>query len=173
MTKTKEGHIKDCINCHTDKKVKAEDKVESRSFNGWNRKEKRMLKLHKDNFDAWLSGRIRNAARGQILDLEQGIYVDVATARSHVFLEHARRRGEYNKKEQTDAVRQVSLDQAKADPNDPWAFSRTKTHLENGLCDLDDYHVEFARITVDMLDLLTGEVIGRKMADVPMRVRRA
>lgn len=38
MTKPKENHIRDCINCHTDKNVKAEDKVESRSFNGWSRK---------------------------------------------------------------------------------------------------------------------------------------
>ena len=132
-----------------------------------------MLKQHKGEFHAWLSGRIRNAARGQIFSHEQGIYIDIETARASVFLEHTKRRGEYNKKEQAEVTQSKALDQAKADPNDPWAFERTKTHLENGLCDLEDYDVEFRRITVDMLDLLTGEVIGRKMQDVPMRMRRA
>ena len=51
-----------------------------------------MLKLHRDSFHAWLSGRIRAASQGQILDHETGEYVEVATATSRVFLEHTRRR---------------------------------------------------------------------------------
>lgn len=132
-----------------------------------------MLKLHKDNFNAWLSHRIMLASRGSILDFETGEYVDVATARGRVFLDHTSRRGQHNKQQQAPLVKAKALDQAKADPNDPWTFARTKMHLENGLCELDDYSVEFNRVTVDMQDLITGEVIGRKTQDVPMRVRRA
>ncbi|KKL05408.1 hypothetical protein LCGC14_2606310 [marine sediment metagenome] len=132
-----------------------------------------MLKLHRDSFHAWLSGRIRAASQGQILDHETGEYVEAVTATSRVFLEHTRRRAQYNKQEQKAAIHDKALDQAKADPNDPFSYARVKAHLEGGLCELDDYSVEFRRITVDMLDLITGEVIGRKMQDVPMRVRRA
>jgi len=108
-----------------------------------------------------------------ILDHETGERVDIATAPSRVFLEHTKRRGEYTKKNQSASVQAKALDQAKTDPNDPFSYARTKAHLENGLCELDDYGVEFRRITVDMIDLITGEVVGRKMADVPRRVKRA
>ena len=132
-----------------------------------------MIKLHRDNFDAWLSGRIRAASQGTILDFETGEYVEVATAPSRIFLEHTKRRAELYKSQHKAGSHSRAIDQAKADPNDPFTYARTKTHLEGGLCELEDYSVEFKRITVDMLDLITGEVIGRKMADVPMRIRRA
>ncbi len=131
-----------------------------------------MLKLHSNNFNAWLSGRIRAASQGMILDHQTGDRVEVATAKNSIFLEHTRRRAEYNRKEQALSIEQKALDQAKADPNDPWAFARTKAHLQNGLCELEDYSVDFNRVTVDLYDF-SGEVIGRKMADVPMRIRRA
>ncbi len=132
-----------------------------------------MLKLHRDSFHAWLSGRIRAASQGQILDHETGEYVEVATAPARVFLEHTRRRAQYNRQEQKATIQAKALDQAKADPNDPFIYARTKAHLEGGLCELEDYGIEFRRTTVDMSDLITGEVVGRTMQDVPMRMRRA
>lgn len=131
-----------------------------------------MLRIEKGDFFYWLMSRIRRASQGEILDLEQGFLVNVETARSEVFLEHTRRRGEFHKQKEAAAVHQLSLDQAKADPNDPFAFARTKTHLENGLCNLEDYNVDFRKVATDLYDL-SGEVVGRKMVDVPMKVRRA
>ncbi|MCH7605135.1 hypothetical protein IID24_04085 [Patescibacteria group bacterium] len=45
--------------------------------------------------------------------------------------------------------------------------------MENGLCEVHDYGVDFQRMTIDLFDLVTGEIVGRRMADVPMRMRRA
>ena len=131
-----------------------------------------MLKIHKDSFNSWLAGRIRAATRGLIQDLETGEYIEVATARSPVFLEHTRRRGAYNKNQQKAVVLQKSLDQAKADLNDPFTFARTKTHLENGLCALEDYSVEFQKAAVEVIDF-SGEVVGKTMRDVARNVKRA
>ena len=126
----------------------------------------------RNEFHSWLSNRIRRASTGEILDFDTGERVDVETARSEVFLDHTHRKGAYNKKNNPALIRQIALDQAKADPNDPFTFARVKTHLENGLCNLDDYGVTFKRVSVDLLDF-SDQVIGRKMADVPMKVRRA
>ncbi len=131
-----------------------------------------MPKGKNDQFNAWLSNRIYKAATGEIKDFEQDIYVDIATARSDVFLDHTRRKGDYNRQKYPAQIERISLDQAKADPNDPFAFARTKTHLEVGLCNLDDYGVDFKRVSVDMLDF-SNTIVGRKMVDVPMKVRRA
>ncbi len=131
-----------------------------------------MLKLHTDSFHAWLSSRIRNASTGMIFDPETGESVDIATAPSRVFLEHTRRRAEYHKKEYKEQIHNLARDQAKADPDDPFIYARTKTHLEHGICALDDYGIEFRRVTVDLMDF-NGEVVGRKTADVPMKMKRA
>ena len=127
----------------------------------------------KDDGQAFLTGRIRAASTGTIWDFDRQDYVDVATAPARVFLEHTRRRAEKLKKDHSLIIQAKALDQAKSEPNDPFAFARTKTHLQGGLCELDDYDVEFKRITVDLTDLFSGEVIGRTMQDVPMRRRRA
>ena len=131
-----------------------------------------MFKSKKNEFNSWLSNRIRRASTGVILNFDTGEHVEVETARSEVFLDHTHRRGDYNKKKYPEDIRRIALDQARADPNDPFAFARVKTHLENGLCNLDDYGVTFKRISVDLLDF-SDQVIGRKMVDVPMKVRRA
>jgi len=131
-----------------------------------------MFKSKKNEFNSWLSNRIRRASTGSILNFDTGEHVEVETARSEVFLDHTHRKGAYNKKNNAALIRQTALDQAKADPNDPFVFARVKTHLENGLCNLDDYGVTFKRVSVDLLDF-SDNVIGRKMADVPMKIRRA
>ncbi len=131
-----------------------------------------MLKINKDSFSSWMAGRIRRASQGSILDFSTGQYVEIETAPASVLLEHTRRRGEYQKKEQSAVVLSKSLDQAKADPNDPFAFARTKTHLENGLCALEDYSVEFQKAAVEVIDF-SGEVVGKTMRDVARNVKRA
>lgn len=127
----------------------------------------------KDDGQAFLTGRIRAASTGTIWDFELEEYVDVATAPARVFLEHTRRRAEKLKRDHKETIQSKALDQAKSEPNDPFAYARTKMHLQGGLCELDDYDVEFKRVTTDVNDLFSGEVVGRTMRDVPMRRRRA
>ncbi len=131
-----------------------------------------MFKSKKNEFASWLLNRIRRASTGEILDFETGEYVNVETARGDVFLEHTKRRGDYNKQKSSALILQKASDQAKADPNDPFTAARVRTHLENGLCNPDDYGVTFKRVSVDLLDF-SDQVVGRKMVDMPMKVRRA
>ncbi len=63
-----------------------------------------MFKKHNKDFSSWMTSRIRVASSGVILDLEEGSYIEVGTAKSSVFLEHTKRRGEYHKKEQSAMV---------------------------------------------------------------------
>ena len=131
-----------------------------------------MLKMHKNDFNTWLSGRIRAASTGQILDHALGEYINVATAPSRVFLEHTQRKGDYNRKENPSIIEGKALDQAKASNSDPFIYGRTKTHLQKGICDLEDYGVEWQRVTVDLLDF-NDKVVGRTMREMAMKVRRA
>ncbi|KKL04873.1 hypothetical protein LCGC14_2611760, partial [marine sediment metagenome] len=47
-----------------------------------------MFKSKKNEFNSWLSSRIRRASTGDILNFDTGERVEVETARSEVFLDH-------------------------------------------------------------------------------------
>lgn len=133
--------------------------------------EKNMQKTYKGDFNSWLTARIRTASNGLILSFDTGKMVPVDTARADVFLEHTKRRAEFNKTRHAKLIESLARDQAEADPNDPFAYQRAKTHLEGGLCGMDDYGVEFGRLPVEDKDI-TGKVIGTRMARSPMKMRR-
>ncbi len=125
----------------------------------------------KNDFHAWLAGRIRTASVGKIWDFDAEEYVDVATAPARIFLEHTHRRAQKNQASFAADIHQKALDQAEADKSDPFSYNRTRTELDLGLCELDDYSVEFGRKPVTIFDF-NGKILGARMAKTPMKMRR-
>jgi len=132
-----------------------------------------MKRSNRDNFASWMAGKIRVASSGMILDHATGEIINVPTAPSRVFLEHTNRRAGLHRTIYKEVIHRKALDQAKADSSNPFAYAKTLSELNNGLCELDDYDVKFVKQTVDMLDLTSlNKVLGRKVIDMPINVRR-
>ncbi len=101
---------------------------------------------------SWMTGRINQASKGVILNHETKELVRVSEAPSRIFLEHTSRRGAYNREFYTVQVERSAADQAKAEKSDPFTRDRVRTHLHVGLCNMEDYKVEFKKGEVEILD---------------------
>ena len=98
--------------------------------------------------DDWMNARVKKNVRGSILDRETGEHVEVMTARASVFLAETAARADFNNTHYPHQIIQLASDQAKASNSDPFAHDRTRTHLENGLCAMQDYNVDFQKIFI-------------------------
>ena len=131
-----------------------------------------MNKQHNSSFFHWMSSKIKAGCSGKVLDFEANEFIPAITATSRVLLAHTHARGAYHRDQQAQRVYFKALEQAKADPNDPFAFNRCKSHLENGICALEDYSVEFRRSAIDMLDITGERIVGKKVVDFPTNMKR-
>ncbi len=120
---------------------------------------------------SWMTGRINQASKGMILDHEAKQLIRVNEAPSRIFLEHTSRRAAYNRDFYTVQVERSASDQAKAEKSDPFTRDRIRTHLRGGLCNMEDYSVEFKKKEEDVLDL-SGKAVITIVTETPTNMKR-